>query len=93
MDGGGTLWRGEVWLGLAASAHPRSSHVWVTTPCAGTGTGGDVGWHSRHDLLDVEVRTPVLLNARHMTHADDTHNHRWDTLPGLSCRGRADISG
>ena len=55
--------------------------------------GLGVMWGGTHDLLDVEVGTPVLLNARHMPHANDAHNHRRDTLPGLSCQGRANISG
>lgn len=80
-------------VGLAGTCIPK------VFPCMGhhhvqvQGLGMVWGRHSRHDLLDVEVSTPVLLNARHMTHTNDAHNHRWDTLPGFSCQGRAKISG
>lgn len=72
---------GWAWLGGGAcrpSPQPRL--------CA-QGPPGAGGRHSRHDLLDVEVSGPVLLDARHVAHAHDTHHHRGHTLPGLSCGG------
>lgn len=45
------------------------------------------GQHSRHDLVDVEVGSPVLLDAGDVAHAHNAHHHGGDALPGLSCGG------
>lgn len=48
--------------------------------------------NSRHDLLDVEVGGPVLLDARHVAHPHDAHHHGGDAFPGLGCgRGRQSV--